>query len=84
MCDFCKFNKGLEEPASKMLSESEINFGVLGDGSQSLGLWVLHDKSIVLSSYVELNGNTVIGAWDINIYFCPMCGRKLQEGADNV
>lgn len=78
MCDFCKFNKGLEEPATSMLTESEIDYGVLGKGIHNLGLWVLHDKSIVLSSYVELNANTVIGAWDININYCPMCGRSLK------
>ncbi len=88
MCDFCKFVKyqglGEDTPADEMLLENDVSFGVLGNGEQNLGLWKNADGTISLEAYAAINSADNCINMVVRCRHCPMCGRKLQEGADNV
>ena len=56
---------------STFLFDGDINMGELGDGN--LSVWIDEDKSIAMA-FMEMGK-------EIEIKYCPMCGRKLDPEA---
>ena len=77
MCDFCNMTSDCEFSDSSIFS-LRLNFGQLGEFVLDGSLWRAEDSREILNiSFAEQD-------YETKINYCPMCGRKLQEGADNV
>ena len=77
MCKYCDMKSDCEFGNGSILY-LPLNFGQLGEFMLDGTLWRAEDSREVLNiSFAEQD-------YEIKIAYCPMCGRKLQEGADNV
>ena len=76
MCEYCDFET--KDNKSRILGETDRDKGL------NIKAWMRKENEIVVyAAIADIQGLDAI-ARSIKINYCPMCGRKLQEGADNV
>ena len=74
MCKYCNANPG-DSPDLAIIDEP-ISLGIFGNDSILVDLYRKENGDDVLFAGVGNDGKSVL------INYCPMCGRKLNEVAD--
>lgn len=70
MCEYCN---GLKDcPSDKAIFEDDIDLGAIGKEDVSGVIWQYKEKYI-------LNIGLLRRDIEVDIKYCPMCGRKLGE-----
>lgn len=77
MCDFCDIASN-GNMADKPVFEIDYDFGELGQNILQAAIWRgLDGKDVLNVGFAESDH-------EVQIYFCPMCGRKLKGAEENV
>lgn len=81
MCKFCE-TQGEGNLCDTKVFDFDIDCGILGRGEVIGQMYQTICKTELLNIAI-MGGNKAMD-FEIKIKYCPMCGRKLQEGAEDV
>lgn len=77
MCEYCD-TQGEGNLCQKELFNVDIDCGILGRGEAIGQIYKTIGKTELLNLAI-IGGNRSMD-YEIKIKYCPMCGRKLEEG----